>query len=131
MKHVLLVEDDDAVSEIVGLILHESGYVVDRVSTVADALVSVQREAPAAVLLDLSLPGTSGLSLLRECRASPTLAGLPIVLMSGTPLPPLEDGLAPDAVLGKPFDIDHLCAVVDGLTQGASCPSVGDAVPQA
>jgi hypothetical protein len=50
--------------------------------------------------------------------------------MSGTPLPPLEDDLAPDAILGKPFDIDHLCDVVDGLTRGAS-PKVGDAVPQA
>ena len=131
MKRVLLVEDDEAVAEIVGLILHESGYVVDRVSTVADALVSVQSEPPAAVLLDLSLPGTSGLSFLRECRQSPTLAGVPIVLMSGTPLPPLEEGLAPDAILGKPFDIDYLCTVVDGLTQGAGRPSVGDAVPQA
>ena len=130
MRHVLLVEDDDAVAEIVGLILHESGYVVDRVSTVEDALVSVRSAAPNVVLLDLSLPGRSGLSFLKFCRESAALAGLPIVLMSGTPLPPLEDGLAPDAILGKPFDIDHLCRVVDELTRGAS-PAVGDAVPQA
>ena len=130
VKHVLLVEDDDAVAEIVGLILHESGYVVERVSTVDDALVCVRSAAPAAVLLDLSLPGRSGLSVLRTCRASAALAGVPIALMSGTPLPDLEGDLAPDAVLGKPFDIDYLCAVIDGLTRDAN-PSVGDAVPQA
>ena len=129
MKRVLLVEDDDGIAEIVELILHESGYVVDRVSNVADALDSVQSEAPAAVLLDLTLPGMSGLSFLRACRESATLARLPIVLMSGTQIPALEDGLAPDAILTKPFDIDYLCAVVDGLTQDAS-RSLGDEVPQ-
>jgi DNA-binding response OmpR family regulator len=130
MKRVLLVEDDDAVAEVVELILHESGFAVDRVSSVADALVSVDSEPPAAVLLDLTLPGMSGLSFLKACRESATLAGVPIALMSGTPLPTLEDGLAPDAILSKPFDIDHLCTVVDGLARGAR-PTLGDAVPQA
>jgi CheY-like chemotaxis protein len=129
VKRVLLVEDDDAVAEVVELVLHESGYVVDRVSNVADALVSVQSEAPATVLLDLTLPGTSGISFLRACRETPTLADLPIVLMSGTQLPPLDDGLAPDAILTKPFDIDHLCTVVDGLAHAAQI-TIGDAVPQ-
>ena len=126
---MLLVEDDDAVAEVVGLILHESGYAVDRVSSVADALVSVQSELPAVVLLDLSLPGTGGLSFLRACRESAALADVPIVLTSGTPIPALEDALVPDAVLTKPFDIDRLCTVVDELTQTVQ-PTVGDAVPQ-
>ncbi len=130
MKRVLLVEDDDAIAELVALILHESGYVVDRVSNVADALVSVHGDAPAAVLLDLTLPGMSGLSFLRTCRQSTTLASLPIALVSGAPIPDLGVGLAPDAVLTKPFDIDRLCTVVDVLTQGAGS-TVGEAVPQA
>jgi DNA-binding response OmpR family regulator len=117
VKRVLLVEDDDAVAEVVGLILHESGYVVDRVSTVADALVSVHSELPAAVLLDLTLPGISGVSFLRSCRESSTLVGLPIVVMTGTHISELEDGFAPDAMLTKPFDIDRLCTVVDVLTR--------------
>ena len=130
MKRVLLVEDDDAIAEIVALILHESGYAVERVGNVADALVSVHSDAPAAVLLDLTLPETSGLSFLRTCRESATLASLPIALMSGMPIPVQEDGLVPDAVVTKPFDIDYLCTVVDGLTQGASSTTAGGAVPQ-
>lgn len=129
VKRVLLVEDDDAVAEMVGLILHESGFAVDRVSNVADALISVQSEAPDAVLLDLTLPGTSGITFLRACRESAVLASLPIALMSGTPLPDLEEGLEPDAILTKPFDIDHLCTVVDRLTH-AQRATIGDAVPQ-
>jgi DNA-binding response OmpR family regulator len=124
VKRVLLVEDDDAIAEVIALILHDSGYVVDRVSSVADALISVHGEPPAVVLLDLTLPGTSGISLLRECRESTALAGLPIALMSGLPLPEFEDNIAPDAVLTKPFDIDYLCTVVDGLTRGVSFATV-------
>ena len=129
MKRVHLVADDDAVAEVVELILHDSGYVVDRVSSVADALVSVDSEPPAAVLLDLTLPGMSGLSFLRSCRESATLARLPIALMSGTPLPEMEDGVSPDAVLSKPFDIDYLCTVIDVMTQEAGS-AVGRAEPQ-
>ena len=129
VKRVLLVEDDDAVAEMVGLILHESGFAVDRVSNVADALISVQSEAPDAVLLDLTLPGTSGITFLRACRESAVLASLPIALMSGTQLPELEEGLEPDAILTKPFDIDHLCTVVDELTRQVQ-PPIGQAVPQ-
>jgi two-component system phosphate regulon response regulator PhoB len=116
MKRVLLVEDDDAVAELVELILDESGYLVDRVSSVEDALVSVYGEPPAAVLLDLSLPGASGISFLRTCRASSTLASLPIVVVTGAKAPMLEGDLSPDAVLPKPFDIDQLGSVVDRLT---------------
>ena len=129
MKRVLLVEDDDGVAEIVELILHESGYVVDRVSNVVDALDSVHSEAPAVVLLDLTLPGMSGLTFLKACRETTMLAQVPIALLTGTQIPDLERGLEPDAVLTKPFDIDVLCTVVDELTRGASLP-VGDAVPQ-
>jgi CheY-like chemotaxis protein len=130
VTRVLLVEDDEAIAEVVGLILHESGYVVDRVSNVADALISVHSECPAAVLLDLTLPVMSGISFLKTCRESATLASLPIVLLTGAPIPVLEDGLEPDAILTKPFDIDHLCTTLDRLTQGPRS-AVVDAVSRA
>jgi CheY-like chemotaxis protein len=125
VKHVLLIEDDEAIAEVVVQILHESGYAVDLVLSVADALAHVHaNRPPAAVLLDLPLPETNGITFLRTCRASDRLASIPIVLLTGRPLPDLEDGLAPDAVLAKPFDIDRLCDVVDGLTQPSDGPSV-------
>ena len=64
VRRVLLVEDDDAVAELVALNLHVSGSVEDRVSNVADALISVWSKAPAAALLDLALPGASGSAIL-------------------------------------------------------------------
>ena len=56
---------------------------------------------------------------MRTCRESTALTGLPIVIVSGFALPALEDGLVPDAVLTKPFDIDDLCTVMDGVTGNA------------
>jgi DNA-binding response OmpR family regulator len=127
VKRVLLVEDDEAIAEVVGLILHESGYHVDHVSNVADALVSVRSERPAVVLLDLTLPGASGLSFLRTCRENTTLAALPIAIMSASRIEPLPGDLVPDAILTKPFDLDHLCRVVDGLSRSTVVP---ERVPQ-
>jgi DNA-binding response OmpR family regulator len=72
---------------------------------------------PAAILLDLPLPETSGISFIRTCRASDRLASLSTVMLADRRLPALEDGLAPDGVLPKPIDIDRLCDVVDRLTQ--------------
>jgi hypothetical protein len=76
----------------------------------------------SVVLLDLPLPETRGIPFQWTCRASDRVAGAKTVVPAGRPLPALEDGLAPDAVLAKPFDIDRLCDVLDGLTQSSDDP---------
>jgi DNA-binding response OmpR family regulator len=130
VTRVLLVEDDEAIAEVVELILADAGYAVDRVSNVADALASVHGTPPAAVLLDLTLPGMNGTSFLKACRESTALSSLPIVLMTGSRVPVFEDGFEPDVILTKPFDIDSLCATLDRLTRGPRA-AVGDAVSRA
>jgi DNA-binding response OmpR family regulator len=127
VTRVLLVEDDEAIADLVGLVLDDSGYAVDWVSTVDDALAAVHADSPAAILLDLGLPGDSGLSFLQSCRASATLASLPIVLLTGGPIPDFEDGVRPDEVLTKPFDIDTLSNTLDRLTRRPRL-GVGDAL---
>jgi DNA-binding response OmpR family regulator len=114
---VLLVEDDEVIAEMVALILHESGYVVDRVSGVDEALASITCSPPSLVLLDLSLSRSSGLTFLRACREAPGLANLPIVFLSGAPHPRPEPGVTPDAIVEKPFNIDDLSATVHQLVR--------------
>ena len=125
VKLVLLIEDDDAIAEVVEIVMQDAGYEVERATTVAAALTVVEGTSPAVALLDLTLPGISGLAFLRSCRESDRLAGLPIVMLTGSPHPRLEAGFSPDAVLLKPFDIDHLAATVDRLA-GSLRPPVGE-----
>jgi two-component system, OmpR family, response regulator MtrA len=87
---ILVVDDDDALREMVGLVLNAAGY-----ATVfaADGLAAVEvfkAEEPDLVLLDIMLPGQSGIEVCKQLRA---LSGTPIVMLTAK-------GDTEDVVLG-------------------------------
>lgn len=117
---ILLVEDDAAIRETVSECLLSEGYRVDAAEHGAEALARlVEGERPALVLLDLVMPVMNGAELVERVRREPSLAGVPLVLMTaaisapGTPLPRV------DATLVKPFDLDDLLAAVGRLAPRA------------
>lgn len=112
MKRILVIEDDHAVAELVVEILEDAGHDVDWTSSADEGLQRVRAAQPDLVLLDLTLPGMNGLSFLEICKDDATLAGLPIVTMSGTAMTGAEAEPMPDATIRKPFDVDDLCSVV-------------------
>lgn len=73
---VLLVEDDDAIAMPLTQGLVQAGHVVERVSTVRDALAA---DVPDLVLLDLGLPDGDGLDVARRLRAT---SDVPIIVLS-------------------------------------------------
>ena len=60
-QRILVVEDDDAISRMLEVELDEAGYDVFRVARGDDALASIARDRPDAVVLDLRLPDRDGL----------------------------------------------------------------------
>lgn len=77
---ILVVEDDPAVRKVLRRLFETEGYTVELQSDGHAALESFQASAPAAVILDLRLPGISGRDLCKEIKAHvPTL---PIVVLS-------------------------------------------------
>jgi len=70
------------------------------------------------VLVDMMMPGMSGPELLAAIRRDPRLAALKLVLVSGHA--PARDGLPVDAVLGKPFGVTDLLALVERLLPPAA-----------
>ncbi|MFK0292809.1 response regulator [Streptomyces sp. NPDC090442] len=79
MTRVLLIEDDPAVRRGVELGLRRSGHETEAVATGEDGLESLGPFAPDIVLLDLMLPGMSGLEVCRRIRET---SQLPIVILS-------------------------------------------------
>jgi DNA-binding response OmpR family regulator len=77
--HVLLVEDDPTVSDVVRRYLEREGMVVDVVSDGATALASALADPPDIVVLDLMLPGLSGLEVCRRLRGASTV---PVVMLT-------------------------------------------------
>jgi DNA-binding NtrC family response regulator len=78
---ILVVDDESDIRELVREILSEEGYSVEVAADGAEARAACARQAPDLVLLDIWMPDTDGISLLREWQQSQ--AGLPVVMMSG------------------------------------------------
>jgi two-component system, OmpR family, response regulator RegX3 len=78
-ERILVVEDEPAIAESVAYALTAAGYEVDTVGSGEDALSSTQERPYDLMILDLLLPGLSGLDVCREVR---TTSALPIVMLT-------------------------------------------------
>ena len=79
---ILVVDDEADIRDLVQEILSEEGYAVEVAANAAEARAACARQAPDLVLLDIWMPDTDGISLLREWQQSQSLSA-PVVMMSG------------------------------------------------
>jgi len=106
---ILVVDDDQAVVELLGCTLQDAGYEVVTASDDAALQVAHERQ-PSVILLDLVMPVMDGMEVSRRLRADPSTAHIPIIAMSGAPQ--LLTALPVNDRLAKPFGLDQLCATV-------------------
>jgi len=83
-RRILLVDDDPAVLRGVGGLLRDEGYRTETAANAAEAHAALSRSPPDAVILDLGLPGETGLSLLQRL---PRPLPAPVVVLSGGATP--------------------------------------------
>ncbi len=113
-EKVLIVEDDRSLRDGLALNLKASGY---QVLTAGDGTEGLRRafdDAPDLVVLDIMLPGLSGLEILRELREHQV--EVPVLILSARDQLPqkLEGfGLGADDYVTKPFDLGELLARID------------------
>ncbi len=115
---ILLVEDEPSAARFIAKGLREASYAVDVASDGRDAAQQCQQNDYDAVILDVMLPGKSGLTVCREIRA----AGLDVPVLMLTARDAVEarvQGLdaGADDYLTKPFDFRELLARVRALTR--------------
>ena len=117
---VLVADDEDDIRALVALAVRKAGCTV--VASVADgaaALDCARTELPDLAVLDVSMPGATGLEVCAALRADPVTAGIRILLLSaGASLEDVAAGLAAgaDAYLAKPFQVSGLVHQVRALT---------------
>ena len=80
--HVLLIEDEPNIAEALRFILVRDGWQVSTIADGALALAAVARHRPDVVILDLMLPGASGLDILRSLRADAGTVALPVLMLT-------------------------------------------------
>jgi len=110
---VLVIEDDEDLRELSMETLRAGGYCVDGVGDPDLARAYLRNRRPRVLLLDLMLGGLSGACFVDELRASPSLAALPVVLVSGASnLAAHAASAGADAWLEKPITSERLLEVV-------------------
>jgi DNA-binding NtrC family response regulator len=80
---ILIVDDEADIRSLLREILSEEGYEVDVAADAVQARASRARQSPDLVLLDIWMPDTDGITLLREWSRGPTMVECPVVMMSG------------------------------------------------
>jgi CheY-like chemotaxis protein len=109
---LLLVEEDHDIRISLAELLSDAGYSVCAVADGVRALDKLRSLHPDLVLLDHRLPGpTSSDEVLRAKAIDSEISGIPVIVLTTEPLPPEMDGVV--AVLSKPFDFDHLIALIE------------------
>jgi DNA-binding response OmpR family regulator len=118
---ILLVDDEPPLRELMKVTLGP-GYDFEEAGDAAEALELARRHVPDVMLLDVMLPGTSGLDLLRTLRDEPTLTSMRVVIVSAWQSAEDRDvalELA-DGFLAKPFKVEELVNIVSALTEDAA-----------
>lgn len=112
---LLLVEDDHDLRELLVVALESDGHSVHTAEDGVEALVRLQFEPPPdVILLNLVLPAMGGSDVLEAIRRDSRLTGIPVVLITGAPVP-IEIGREVDAVLSKPFGLEQLSETIGEL----------------
>ena len=117
-ESILVVEDNSDLSLLFQLVLESAGYQVATVNDGRDALTQVEKLQPQLVVMDIMMPEVNGLQVSRKIKEKPNYQSLPILLVSAIDRlkdEQLKDSRA-DAIIYKPFDLDHLIAKVEELT---------------
>lgn len=80
--HILVVDDEKDLLELVRFSLEQSGYIVATARTGAEALHAIQENKPNLILLDLMLPDMSGRDVCRQVRQHPDTQKIPLIFMT-------------------------------------------------
>ncbi|HWN90228.1 MAG TPA: response regulator [Verrucomicrobiae bacterium] len=125
MAKILLVEDNEMNRDMLSRRLERRGYQVVIAVDGVEGVRMAEAEAPALILMDMSLPVLDGWEATRQIKAAPATGGIPIIAltahaMSGDREKAIEAGC--DDFDTKPVDLPRLLAKIEALLGGAAAP---------
>jgi DNA-binding response OmpR family regulator len=112
---VLLADDDRPLTQLLSLKLRAKGVEVSVAHDSMQAFMSALRNQPDVIVLDVQMPGGTGLEALKKLKASSKTSGIPVVVLSGSVEPKAAatiKELGASEFLVKPVDPDVLHQVL-------------------
>jgi len=115
MKHILLVEDEEKLIDIVALVLQDEGYDVQKSLTAEDALLVAPNFHPDLIISDMKMGEMDGFALFEKVRSDDRIGKVPFIFLTA-----LDDSssrqkaqsLGATAYVTKPFDVMELISLV-------------------
>lgn len=115
-KTVMIIEDEEDAAELFAEMMRISGFRVLKTSQSEPAIAMMTADRPDIVLLDIMMPEISGLDILRQMRRDPSLAGIPVVVVTAKGMPAdIKNGMEAGAstYLTKPVGFQELKEAVE------------------
>lgn len=120
IQTVIAVDGSTSMLFFLGTLIQRLGYNAVLARSAEEALRAMEEGVPACVLTEITLPGMSGMNLLKRMKENPRLQNVPVIIQSAQADPAIRDvclGLGSAAYLAKPVDPEALFHAVEGLSQ--------------
>jgi two-component system, cell cycle response regulator DivK len=121
MKKILIVEDNDKNMKLARDILQAKGYTTLEAVTGEEGVQVALAQFPDLVLMDIQLPGISGIEAFRQIRGDPRTAEIPVIAFTASVTPTDRSHVTAagfDAFLSKPIDLKEFVATIKRLADG-------------
>jgi len=111
MATILLVEDDSAHAEVVKMGLESEGYTVVVTETGEHGLTLAKERLPDLILMDMLLPGITGLEALRRLKQAPDTRNIPVIAITAVGARDVEEACMQAGAcdfISKPYELKDL-----------------------
>lgn len=115
---VLIADDDRVTTTLISSRLRTGGHECTVASDAMQAVMQAMRAKPEVILLDINMPGGSGIHVLERLKASNNTCNIPIIVISANTDPSMPDkvrALGAEDFMTKPIDFDVLLALLARL----------------
>lgn len=113
-KHILIIDDDLGISEVIKIILQDDGYKTTVINDGYNIVSVVGKLKPDLILLDIWMSGIDGRDIFKILRKEKNTSKIPVVLISAlSNAVDIANEVGANGFLSKPFDISELLSIVE------------------
>jgi len=123
MKLILIIEDNDKNLKLVRDVLQVKGYATVEAGNAEDGIVLARERRPDLILMDIQLPGMSGIDAIGVLRADPVTAAIPVAAVTASVMPQDRNKITEagfDAYVGKPINLKEFLDTVRNMLERPS-----------
>ena len=115
-KRILILDDDDALLDVLEILLNNNGYDTLLLKDTDNLFSSVRAYQPSMILLDLRLNGQDGGEWCAKLKSHHEFKSIPVMIFTASSLSIEKGNFGCDDFIAKPFDIDEIMAHINQLS---------------